>query len=473
MNTNLSISTNSNLNTNVDSLSLAITTYLEQVNLPTQGVLVPVTERNKVINHFQDILEENIPTEIRRENLYLSKFISACGVGLFDAALNYLWNETIVSLRKKVVNFDLEYFLESVINDVERRKKFKSPEDLNKMEDWELIKGCQSTGILSDFGYKHLDYIRDMRNWVGASHPNQNQLTGLQLLSWLETCIKEVLAKDPETPAIEVGKLLHNIRNIDITNSKEHINRAIEQSPKDILTSLLRTLFGMYTNPATSTQIRNNIKFILNKCWILSSDESKFECGIKYSKFASNGDEARKNLAHEFISFVNGLSFLPKDALIIELSEKIDNLYRAHIGTNNFYNEPPHAKILSQYISDTGNILPNIRTKYVKTLIMCKIGNGYGSSWDAVPYYDSLIEKFTEEEIKEFVKLISDPEISSRVSISNCAEKYKNLAEKFISKTNNQISLQALNTIKNQTNQQLYGLGRDSRYQQLISSYNM
>ncbi|HHF3735787.1 TPA: hypothetical protein ACPOID_001824, partial [Haemophilus influenzae] len=113
------------------------------------------------------------------------------------------------------------------------------------------------------------------------------------------------------------------------------------------------------------------------------------------------------------------------------------------------------------------------RTKYVKTLIMCKIGNGYGSSWDAVPYYDSLIEKFTEEEIKEFVKLISDPEISSRVSISNCAEKYKNLAEKFISKTNNQISLQALNTIKNQTNQQLYGLGRDSRYQQLISSYNM
>ena len=108
MSTNLSISTNSNLNTNVDSLSLAITTYLEQVNLPTQGVLVPVTERNKVINHFQDILEENIPTEIRRENLYLSKFISACGVGLFDAALNYLWNETIVSLRKKVVNFDLE-----------------------------------------------------------------------------------------------------------------------------------------------------------------------------------------------------------------------------------------------------------------------------------------------------------------------------------------------------------------------------
>lgn len=122
MSTNLSISTNSNLNTNVDSLSLAITTYLEQVNLPTQGVLVPVTERNKVINYFQNILEENIPTEIRRENLYLSKFISACGVGLFDAALNYLWNETIVSLRKKVVNFDLEYFLESVINDVEREK---------------------------------------------------------------------------------------------------------------------------------------------------------------------------------------------------------------------------------------------------------------------------------------------------------------------------------------------------------------
>jgi len=37
-----------------------------------------------------------------------------------------------------------------------------------------------------------------MRNWASAAHPNQNQITGLQLIGWFETCTKEVIAL-PET----------------------------------------------------------------------------------------------------------------------------------------------------------------------------------------------------------------------------------------------------------------------------------
>ncbi len=32
-----------------------------------------------------------------------------------------------------------------------------------------------------------------MRNWASAAHPNNSEITGLQLVSWLETCIKEVI----------------------------------------------------------------------------------------------------------------------------------------------------------------------------------------------------------------------------------------------------------------------------------------
>ena len=38
------------------------------------------------------------------------------------------------------------------------------------------------------------------------------ELTGFQVLSWLETCILEVLAKEPSGPVLNVKKLLHNIR---------------------------------------------------------------------------------------------------------------------------------------------------------------------------------------------------------------------------------------------------------------------
>ena len=58
-----------------------------------------------------------------------------------------------------------------------QRSKFKDESNLNKLDDWVLVKGCRETGIISDIGYKHLDYIRDMRNHASTAHPNHNELT--------------------------------------------------------------------------------------------------------------------------------------------------------------------------------------------------------------------------------------------------------------------------------------------------------
>lgn len=45
--------------------------------------------------------------EERQRAYYLTKFTVAIAVGLFDGALNYLWDETISSLRRLVSRVDL------------------------------------------------------------------------------------------------------------------------------------------------------------------------------------------------------------------------------------------------------------------------------------------------------------------------------------------------------------------------------
>lgn len=460
------------INPQVDDFTRALTSYLADLGLPTDNVLVPVCERTKLINNFPDVLNL-LPFNNKNEYLYLSKFIAACGIGLFDAALNFLWDETVLNLRNKIVNFDLQYFLESAISDPEKRKKIKNADNLDEIDDWELIRGCHLTGILSEIGFKHLDYIRDMRNWVSAAHPNQNQITGLQLVAWLETCIKEVIGKEPEAPALEVKKLLSNVRNSILTNDLIlHINHSMEKLPSDILTSLLKTLFGMYTDKKSSTEIKANIKGIVQKCWELSTQNSKYECGLKYAAFAANGDADRTILAKEFLSLVDGLAYLPTDALALELSEKINNLYLAHTRLNNFYNKPIYAKVLSKYIPDNGDIPTIVRFQYVKVIIMARIGNGYGTSWHACAYYDKLIGKFTEQEIIELTKLFTDSEFSSRIRFSSCVEAFKEIVAILLPKTTNQISRQILNSISEQTSEQLTNLGKDSRYNQDIKKYN-
>jgi len=455
----------------VDQFTGALVAYLGELGLPTQNVLVPTGERQRVIANLPDVIAL-IDHAKRGEALYLSKFIAACGAGLFDAALNFVWDETVVHLRKKVARFDLDYFYDSVVTDPARRTKLRDESDLTKIEEWELIRGCLLTGILSDIGYRHLDYIRDMRNWASAAHPNQNDLSGLQLISWLETCIREVIAKEPEAAAIEVKRFLNSVRNSNLTEQDaQHIRSGMEHLPTDIVRSLLRTLFGMYTADNATTQVRSNIRLIARKCWDLAPEDAKYECGLRFSTFAANGEVTRRTAANEFLTGIDGLGYLPPDTLAVEMAEKVTALYNAHTAFNNFYNEPAHAKNLLAYVPATGRIPEAVRRNYVKTLVMAKIGNGYGVSGMAIPHYDEMTGRFTEEEFKELVKLPTDREFSARLSLHSCASNFRTIVQTLLTLTTNQITLAAMSTIIAATDAQLSNLGKDSSFQRIINSY--
>jgi hypothetical protein len=357
----------------VDQLSAGLTQYLLDLGLPTDSVLVAPAERMRVLNNVPAVVGD-LQAEQRARAYYISKFIAACGVGLFDAALNFLWNETISNLREKVARFDLDYFLDSIIPE-KRRANFKSADDLDKLEDWELIRGCLETGIITEIGFKHLDYIRDIRNYASAAHPNQNQLTGLQVVAWLETCIKEVLSKEPAGGVIEVRKLLRSLRTESlVAEDVAPIAESLQRLPEDLVRSLVRAVFGMFADLETAATTRNNILLVAAPLWTVAAEQSRHEIGIKHETFAVNGEVAKRSLAHQFLESVDGLSYLPPSALAGEIEAAVRELWRAHSGFNNFYNEPAHARVLSKLVPKTGRVPAGIEREYVKVLLMCRIG---------------------------------------------------------------------------------------------------
>lgn len=458
------------LQPHVDAYSAGLIKYLTYLGLPAESVLVRTDERAKVIRNLPDVVAD-LTSEQRDRAMYVSKFVAACGAGLFDAALNFLWNETIVNLRKKVARFDLDYFFDSVIADSDRRAKFRLEEDLEELEDWELIRGCRTTGILSDIGFKHLDYIRDMRNWASAAHPNQNQLSGLQVISWLETCIREVLAKEPEGPVLEVHRLIVNLRNQQLSSSDSpSIEGNIKLLPPDLILSLLRSIFGMFTDPNLAANTKQNIRVIAPAVWHAATDEDRYEIGLKYAVFSANAEINRKNLAYEFLQLVEGLSFLPTDQLTIELNEKLDNLATAHFGFDNFYTESPHAKILAQYVPESGVIPDAVLQKYVKTLVLCRMGNGHGISWAAKGYYDSLINRFQDQHGFAFVKLLFDSDVASRFQFEYCGGVFRRIARDLLSRTSNVHLQSLLNMIVSKSVQRLPDLGNDTRFKRAVEA---
>jgi hypothetical protein len=92
----------------VDKFSAGLATYLSGLGLPVDGVLVAPQERMTVLANAPELVAL-IASASRVDAMYVSKFIAACGAGLFDAALNFIWDEVVVRLRSRVARFDLAY----------------------------------------------------------------------------------------------------------------------------------------------------------------------------------------------------------------------------------------------------------------------------------------------------------------------------------------------------------------------------
>ncbi len=111
----------SEVNTSLTVYENKMLGYMASLGLPVDNILVPISERKKMLKNFEDVVFE-LQAEDLGEARYISKFFTAATAGLFDAALNYLWDETVYQLRKRIANYDIEYFYDVAVS-TEKRKK--------------------------------------------------------------------------------------------------------------------------------------------------------------------------------------------------------------------------------------------------------------------------------------------------------------------------------------------------------------
>jgi hypothetical protein len=466
----ITIITPKQLANRAENLAQDLANYLTMLTLPTAGVLVKLTERRQVIDNMEAAIEP-LDAAKRSASLYISKFVAAAAAGLFDAALNYLWDETIRNLRSKVARFDLSYFFDTVLTDPAVRSKFKDAADLEKLDDWQLVRGCRETGIISDIGFRHLDYVRDMRNFASAAHPNHNELTGLQLVAWLQTCIKEVLGREPEGPVVEVRKLLKSLRD-EALSSKDvpPIAKAVEGLPPELARSLTRSCVGMFCDVALPANARKNISLVADAIWAVTPDDGRFEVGLKQATLSANGEAARAKLAKEYLELVDGLTYLPADALAVEMSGVLDTLSAAHDGWNNFHNEAAPARMLRALIPASGAVPKAVLQRYVKTLTMCRIGNGWGVAWSAEATYDAMIATWSSDQARAFLSLVNDSDLSSRLQLEGCAKRFKEIAGTLSKQINSAPLKKALEAIANADDKNVALIGRESRFKTLLAA---
>ncbi len=402
--------------------------FLAEHDLPTTGIFVTIPERINVFKNTGGVLSKIDETE-KKNSIYLSKFLAAAASGLFDAALNYIWDETVLQLRKRVAKYDLDYFYDNAVSG-DKRSSLKDESDLTKLDDSELIHGAKEIGLISELGYKHLDFIKYMRNWASAAHPNQNEISGLQLIAWFETCFKEVISLPLSTIAAKIKQLLDSIKANALTKQEaEEVAVYFENLNQDQVQSFTSGLFGIYTNVLSDTTTKQNVAYLLPLIWDRVGEDTRQSFGLRYAHFTANNYLKEKRSSKEFLQIVGGESYIPDELRVVEVENAINDLIVAHNGFNNFYTEVTFAKQLRRVIGENPKIPKGLEKKYIFGLVNVFISNGNGVASGAEPIYLELLEKLSPLQSAFAVISFTESDISSKLQFNLCEKKYRQLLE--------------------------------------------
>jgi hypothetical protein len=226
----------------------------------------------------------------------------------------------------------------------------------------------------------------------------------------------------------------------------------------------------MYTDQKSTIEVRNNISQIAKTSWNMASKKTKEIIGYKYATFSANGNTTKTIYSKEFFEIVEGFEYIPDDLKSIEMRESLEALENAHYEYNNFSNEVPHAKTVINYVRNSTSIPKNVLSYYVKIILICRLGNYYGVSYEARPLYDEMIGKFGNDEINEFLLLLKDKEINVAFDDNEKIQRLKTIASKLKNSTSNAVLEEALDTIIHSPNSNLKNGRTFQKIQKLIDT---
>ncbi|MFQ1844776.1 hypothetical protein ACK36I_02260 [Aeromonas veronii] len=401
--------------------------YLAYLGLPTENIIAALPERKIIENNLPAFIE-SLPTEVKRDARYLSKFVAGAAIGLFDASLNYVWNEVVLNLREKVVLYGLDMFFDAAVGGG-RRELYSTEEDLSGLKDNTLINTCRKLELISDIVFTKLNHILTMRNDIGASHPNSYSINAFELLGWLQTCVQDILNDKPSASAIQIKSFVENLKKSTVVLDDATIKsmeRPLNELSLQNTDNLLNSIFGIYTADATSNIVRKNIALFSPHIWNKSSDNVKYKLGIAIDGYKNNLHNEKHALGIEFFTFCDGNRYQSLDSRIISLDSHADDLLEARYAWDNFYNEPPHMRKILSFLK-TENDIPIERIhKLIKIVLICRIGKGipynFGVSPAGKPLYDQFFGMLGDQNIINTLIAMHSNEVRVNLDNKYCQE---------------------------------------------------
>lgn len=409
-------SNNINLPNTVEATLPEIDNIMKAFNLPRE-ILAGNDEINYVWKELPRELSK-IPQDLR--DGLIVRMCVAISVGLFDGAINYVWNAVIIALKHKVKNFGLSLVAQTL------GRKFEE-NDLNNYMDSELLDLCYKLELLSEDGYFFLSQCRDIRNNFLSAHPSIAQIDDRELINFISRCCKYGITDDYSLQGVNVSDFLSSIKGRKLDEDELRVWR---QKLTDTFPAqrqlLVPTLMGIYCDSASNETTRLNALKICISIHEYIDEKIKSSMIEQYNKYFVKGYTDKCTAAKFLFEKLHMLNLLSTAEQHTIVKNACKNLLKAHLEYNNFYNEPPFAQRLLE-ITLSMKTPESVQQEYVYTVLMGYVGNPYGVSNAAIEYYEEMIRNFSPKEIDYLINLTNSTSLFTNKinNYSVCRLRYK------------------------------------------------
>lgn len=328
-------------------------------------------------------------------------------------------------MREKVKRFGL-----NVVEQITGKSNFDD-QALLDLKDAELLSLCLKLNLITEDGYFFLDHCRDIRNNFSAAHPVVGKIDDHEFIGFANRCAKYALGNEHNPVGVDIAAFMVAIKGgkFSVEQKNQWVQR-IGKTHEAQQYLLFGSLHGIFSDPSSNEEARVNSLAIAAEFAPHFTPKARSDLINRHHDYIAKGDEKRHKASQQFFEKLGMLALLGEHEVHSLLSNASKRLMAVHQAYDNFYNEPPFAERLLQ-LSQQAAIPDTVKDELVTTVVTCAIGNPYGVSNAAVPYYQKMIKGFSPSEVEIMLSLPATKTIAGErlKQYPTCKNRYKSLVE--------------------------------------------
>ena len=394
---------------------------MKQLN-PTTEICNPAGLSLPMITNVIELINYGValPDQIRK------KAVKYYSQGDYATAASQIWQRAINLLKKRILSLGEEFVADMVGTD--------DIEYVRNLPTYRLIDLAHDLGFIDKAGRRKLFSANEYYNYFNNDESDEyEEMPQDEANIIIKSSISYILYSNDDSFGFQFNDFREKLKSGKVSELFVDEKTMFATCPYFYLKTSVRSLLKLFgeTEGIEYENVTANMGVMIPAFWERLKIEERRALADAYTDYTNKNDYTRTAALNPIMLQVHGFDYVMENVRSRTYISVAQKLKDAHFEMNNFYTEPG----IIQKLEDLGTAIPTLALKECVTAILyVKLGNQYGTSWNAEPVADRLLDRLTRTDWETYIDKYMYEESNLVEEIQQCViirNRWKDIIKKY------------------------------------------